>query len=395
MMFTSDGHLALTQRHWDLLFGPSQFLAPFAAVLFSWNFYGIPSRFWKYAAYAGVVLMAVCAFAVDWFYRPYAFLPVLFHIEYGANAAFGLIIIGGDLWAMFNRPSKRLLAVVTALAPAASILSTLFGLPPIHFGATRISPLGFTMLICGLVIASILVRRTWKTWREGAVLRVELEAAREMQQALVTAVPETPGFAVRAVYAPAAQVGGDFYRVVPARDGGLLLVVGDVSGKGLPAAMTVSALMGALRTITNENPATILGELNRSLAGQLRGGFVTCCVARIGADGDGLIANAGHLAPYADGCELEVANGLPLGIVPEVSYSDTAFAMKPGGRLTFLSDGVIEARNSTGELFGFERTAALATGSADDVAKAAQAFGQEDDITVLTLAFVPASICTG
>jgi sigma-B regulation protein RsbU (phosphoserine phosphatase) len=172
-------------------------------------------------------------------------------------------------------------------------------------------------------------------------------------------------------------------------------VVGDVSGKGLRAAMTVSALMGALRTIGSENPATVLGELNRSLAGQLPAGFVTCCLAQIGAQGDGLIANAGHLAPYVDGRELEVANGLPLGIVPEVSYSDTAFTMMPGAGLTFLSDGVIEARNSAGELFGFERTAAIATRPAEDVAMAAQAFGQEDDITVLTLSFIPASACTG
>ncbi|HEY1900924.1 MAG TPA: PP2C family protein-serine/threonine phosphatase [Terracidiphilus sp.] len=395
LMFTSGGHLALTQRHWDLLYGPLQFLAPFSAVLFSWNFYDIPSRFWKYAAYAGVVVMSICAFANEWFYQPHAFLPVLHGIEYGANAAFGLIIIGGDLWAVFNRPSKRLLAVVTALVPASSILSTLFGLPPLRLGPISIGALSFTTLLSSFMIAGILVRRTWKTGREGAALRVELEAAREMQQALVTAVPETPGFVVHAVYAPAAQVGGDFYRVVPTRDGGLLLVVGDVSGKGLRAAMTVSALMGALRTITSESPAIILGELNRSLAGQLSGGFVTCCVARIGAQGDGLIANAGHLAPYVDGRELELENGLPLGIVLEVSYSDTAFTIMPGAQLTFLSDGIIEARNSTGELFGFERTAAIATRPAEDVAKAAQAFGQEDDITVLTLSFVPATACTG
>jgi phosphoserine phosphatase RsbU/P len=391
LMFTADGHLDLTQRHWDLPYGPLLFLAPFGAVLFSWNFFDIPSRFWKYAAYTGVAVMGMSAFAGEWFYYPYTFLPVLYHIEYGANAAFGLMIIGGDLWAVFNRPSKRLLAVVTALVPASSILSTLFGLPPLRFGPILIGGLAFTTLISQFTIAAILARQTWKTWREGTGLRVEMEAAREMQQALVTAVPETPGFQVHAVYAPAAQVGGDFYRVVPARDGGLLLVVGDVSGKGLRAAMTVSAIMGALRAITSESPATILRELNRTLAGQLRGGFVTCCVALIGAQGDGLIANAGHLAPYADGRELEVANGLPLGIVLEASYSDTAFTIMPGGRLTFLSDGVIEARNSTGELFGFERTGGIATRSAEDVAKAAQAFGQEDDITVLTLAFAPAT----
>jgi phosphoserine phosphatase RsbU/P len=390
LMLTADGHLDLTQRQWDLLYGPLQFLAPFVGVLFTWNFFDIPSRFWKYAAHAGVTVMSIGAFAGEWFYYPHAFLPVLHRIEFGANAAFGLMLIGGDLWAVFNRPSKRLLAVVTLLGPAASILSTLFGTPPIRLGSLVIGELAFSQLMSYSAIAAILARRTWKTWREGTSLRVEMEAAREMQQALVTAVPDTPGFAVRAVYAPAAQVGGDFYRVVPTLNGGLLLVVGDVSGKGLRAAMTVSAIMGALRTITSESPAAILGELNRSLAGQLRGGFVTCCVARIGAHGDGLIANAGHLAPYAGGRELELENGLPLGIVPEVSYSDTAFSMLPGGCLTFLSDGVIEARNSAGELFGFERTAAIATGSADDMAEAAQAFGQEDDITVLTLVFVPA-----
>jgi hypothetical protein len=391
MMLTADGHVAMVERHWDLLYGPLQFLAPFAAVVFSWTFFDIPSRFWKYAAYTGVAVMAVCAFANQWFYHPYEFLPALNNVEFGANAAFGLMIIGGDLWAIFNRPSKRLLAFVTALIPASSILSTLFGMPPLHFGPIVIGGLAFTSLIENFAIAAILVSRTWKTWRNGIVLRVELEAAREMQQALVTAVPETPGFQMRAVYAPAAQVGGDFYRVVATRDGGLLLVVGDVSGKGLRAAMTVSAIMGALRTITSESPAAILQELNRSLAGQLAGGFVTCCVATISAHGEGLIANAGHLAPYSEGRELELENGLPLGIVPEISYFDTVFAMKPDGQLMFLSDGVLEARNSTGELFGFERTAAITTHPAEDVAKAAQAFGQEDDITVLTLSFHPAS----
>jgi len=103
LMFTADGHLALTQRQWDLLYGPLQFLAPFAGALFTWSFFDIPSRFWKYAAYTGVAVMAICAFASGWFYHPYAFLPVLHRVEYGANAVLGLTIIGGDLWAMFRR----------------------------------------------------------------------------------------------------------------------------------------------------------------------------------------------------------------------------------------------------------------------------------------------------
>lgn len=391
-MLTADGHLPFNQRPWDLIYGPLQFLAPFSAVLFTWSFFQIPSRTWKVACYTGVALMSVCAFAEEWFYHPYSFIPAVHATEYGANAAFGLIVIAADLWALVHRPSKRTLAIVTALVPASSILSTLFRLPLLHFGPIRLGALSFTTLISHFVIAAILARRAWNTWREGAVLRVELEAAREMQQALVTAVPDTPGFAVRAVYSPAAQVGGDFYRVVPAANGGLLLVVGDVSGKGLRAAMTVSAIMGALRTIRSESPAAILGELNRSLTGQLRGGFVTCCVARISVDGNGSISNAGHLAPYLEGRELELANGLPLGIATDIEYTDQAFAVTPGQRLTFLSDGVIEARNSAGELFGFERTAAIVTCAAEKIANAAQAFGQEDDITVLTLAFVPANV---
>jgi serine phosphatase RsbU (regulator of sigma subunit) len=91
------------------------------------------------------------------------------------------------------------------------------------------------------------------------------------------------------------------------------------------------------------------------------------------------------------GRELETEIGLPMGILADTSYCDVPFAMTPGGQLTFLSDGVIEARKSSGELFGFARTAAIASRPAEEVAEAAQVFGQEDDITVLTLCFAPAN----
>jgi sigma-B regulation protein RsbU (phosphoserine phosphatase) len=384
-MFTSDGHLALTQRHWDLLYGPVQFLAPFASVLFTWNFYDIPSRFWKYAAYAGVVVMSVCAFANEWFYHPYAFLPVLVHLEYGANAAFGLMIIGGDLWAVFNRPSKRLLAGVTALAPCASILSTMFYPAPFQIGPISIGALPFTMLLSSFMITGILARRTWKRWREGAVLRVEFNAAREVQQQLVAPAVDLPGFEIRSVYAPAKDVGGDFFRVSPADNGSVLIVVGDVSGKGLKAAMTVSVIMGALRDYSSNKPTEVLAHLNRVLYGQVSG-FVTCCVALIAIDGTMTFANAGNPAPFLNGEEMSVEPGLPLGLLAEASYAATRYQIAPSNRLTFISDGVVEATNPQGELYGFERTQAISGESAEIVAQAAQAFGQEDDITVLTLA---------
>ncbi len=384
-MFTSDGHLALTQRHWDLLYGPLQFLAPFASVLFSWNFYDIPSRFWKYAAYAGVVVMSVCAFADEWFYHPYPFLPVMVHLEYGANAAFGLVIIGGDLWAVFNRPSKRLLAGATALAPCASILSTIFYPAAIQIGPISIGALPFTMLLSSFMITGILARRAWNRGREGAVLRVEFSAAREVQQQLVAPAVDLPGFEIRSVYAPARDVGGDFFRVSPEDNGSVLIVVGDVSGKGLKAAMTVSVIMGALRGYSSNKPTEVLAHLNRVLYGQVSG-FVTCSVALIAIDGTMTLANAGNPAPFLNGEEMSVEPGLPLGLLAEVSYAATRYQIARGNRLTFISDGVLEATNPQGELYGFERTQAISGESAEIVAQAAQAFGQEDDITVLTLA---------
>ena len=97
----------------------------------------------------------------------------------------------------------------------------------------------------------MLFRRAWKSWKETSSLRVEFEAAREVQQQLVTAPPATPGFRIEAAYRPATQVGGDFYRVLPGENGEVLLVLGDVSGKGLRAAMTVSAIVGSLRMLPN------------------------------------------------------------------------------------------------------------------------------------------------
>jgi hypothetical protein len=231
-------------------------------------------------------------------------------------------------------------------------------------------------------MAWVLFRGVWRTWVERQGLSAEFDAAREMQESLVQRLPATPGFAVDAAYRPASQVGGDFYRVLPAGDGAILVVVGDVSGKGLKAAMTVSAIAGALDNEFSRNPSEILSHLNRALLQHKRGGFVTCCAALMKQNGEVRIANAGHLAPYADGCELDVEAGLPLGVVPDVEYPES---MAEGDRFTFLSDGVLEAANATHELFGFARSREISIEAAAAIAQAAQTWGQNDDITVVTV----------
>lgn len=104
------------------------------------------------------------------------------------------------------------------------------------------------------------------------------------------------------------------------------------------------------------------------------------------------VANGGHIAPCRKGEEVPIESGLPLGIAPGVVYSAFTLRVEVNDRLTFLSDGVVEAQSPTGELFGFDRTAAISTQSAEAIALAAQAHGQEDDITVLTLTFAPAEV---
>jgi len=242
-----------------------------------------------------------------------------------------------------------------------------------------------------LVFISIgfaLISRFTHSAQEERRLATELSSARDVQSRLVPAqLPALRMAHIEAAYLPATEVGGDFYQIFPLPDDSAFIIIGDVSGKGLKAAMTGTLVLGALRALAQEDlsPAQVLMRLNSQLVGATDGGFITCLCARIAMDGSLQIANAGHLAPYRNGKEIDLENGLPLGIAAEVSYVESTLQLAPGDTLTFLSDGVLEARNSSGELFGFERTAALSTESAEKVVQAAQAFGQEDDITVLTL----------
>ncbi|MGC1780916.1 MAG: SpoIIE family protein phosphatase [Acidobacteriaceae bacterium] len=261
---------------------------------------------------------------------------------------------------------------------------------PIQFGSIPLQIADLGDLLFVLSIGVVMFFRFTRVTREQARSAAELEAGRNMQSLLVPTKPSsTPGFAVESVYVPASEVGGDFFQVLPACDGSLLIVVGDVSGKGLKAAMTVSTIVGALRNESSRQPSRVLANLNRLLYGQISG-FVTCCAALIGADNELIIANAGHLAPYRNGNEIECEPVLPLGLIADGAYVESTLLLAPGDRLTFLSDGVVEAMNTGGELFGFDRTREISGQSAQIIAEAAQQFGQNDDITVLTLTLVGA-----
>ena len=234
-----------------------------------------------------------------------------------------------------------------------------------------------------LAMGGILLARFNRVNRQQQLLTGELEAARQVQEMLVPAAAlQVPGFELHSAYLPAQLVGGDFFQILPSIYGGVLILVGDVSGKGLRAAMVVSLVVGALRNRRSDEPGAILAELNNALAGQMGGGFVTCCCARFDSTGTATIANAGHPSPYADGLELAVEAGLPLGIAAGVSYQET---IAEGRRFTFVSDGVVEAENPQRELFGFDRTREISGKSAQEVADAAKAWGQTDDITVVTV----------
>jgi hypothetical protein len=244
-----------------------------------------------------------------------------------------------------------------------------------------------------LALLVFLIRRFTLARRQEERLAGEFEAARQVQQVLLPdELDRCPGFAVECIYRPADQVGGDFFQQIADGQGGMTIVVGDVSGKGLPAAMMVSVLVGAIRSEAahSATPASMLDSLNDRMMGRSSGGFTTCLAAHITAGGQLTVAHAGHLPPYLNGQEIAIPGSLPLGLVAHARYETATLTLTPGDRLTFVSDGVVEAQSKSKELFGFDRTRAISREPAACIAEAARVFGQSDDITVVTVDFAGA-----
>jgi len=259
-------------------------------------------------------------------------------------------------------------------------------------------PFGFAVSISQIavvvslnIITLLLMRRFMKSLRLREQWEAEIDQARQIQQLLIPdEIPKVPGFVLESEYRPAQQVGGDFFQILPDEQGGVLIMVGDVTGKGLQAGMQVALIVGAIRTIveTSYEPHVVLEALNRRLCNRSKRtqSYATCVALHIAADGKATIANAGHLAPYLNGKEMALTGNLPLGLSEGIQFDQVTITLNHRDRLLMLTDGVIEAKNAKNELFGFNRARSISHLPASFIVKAAEIFGQEDDITVLSIA---------
>ncbi len=259
-----------------------------------------------------------------------------------------------------------------------------------HAGPILLDPQEITNLLYILSLAIILILRATRITRQQAQLEAEMAAAREVQQVILPdQMEKMPGYQIESIYQPAQEVGGDFFQIIAHKtDASLLIVAGDVVGKGLKAGMLVALLVGAIRSSaeSTEEPLKLLEALNRRLMG--RGDAqATCLAMRISSDGSVTLANAGHIAPYLNGEPVNVEGSLPLGMIADAKFSELKFRLSGHDRLMLMSDGIVEARDTEGKLFGFGRVHDLLSTScsAAEVALAAKEFGQEDDISVISV----------
>ena len=241
----------------------------------------------------------------------------------------------------------------------------------------------------------------------------ELSAARVIQrQLLPEEMPSIPGWRVAAYYRPAREVGGDFYDFLDLEDGHLGLIVGDVTDKGIPAALvmatTHSILRGEARGLVS--PGAVLERANDRLYPDVPAKmFVTCLYAVLDpATGRLRYANAGHNPPYvatADGVEELRARGMPLGAMPGMGYEENEAYLDPGDVVLLHSDGLAEAHDQSGEMFGFPRLQKVIQNSTggkqlieECLAELREFVGndweQEDDITIVALERMPSESAT-
>jgi len=244
-------------------------------------------------------------------------------------------------------------------------------------------------LLLVTAVMVLLLRRLILSLRRQGEVALDIKQAQEVQRVLLPENIAIPGLNIQTEYRPAREVGGDFFQIIPhTTDGSTLIVAGDVTGKGLQAGMLVAVLVGGIRTAAEHSfePKEILEALNRRLLGR-EGAFATCLALRIEPNGTATLANAGHLAPYLNGTEVEMEGALPIGMIAEADFPVSHFRFNEGDTLTLISDGILEAQDKTGQLFGFDRIRELLRTSLSPaaLAAAAQSFGQNDDISVVSI----------
>ncbi len=363
-------------------------LAQFALPLAAMYLLSVPKPLWRRLNYAVCALLAVqysagvasqiglfpSSPALDRFTNATLLGSIPFILLLLAITIDGLRTIGRRAW--------------LPLAPGllfALYLIIFFGFP------ARFLILSSIVLFCvPLSVLIVFLLRFTQQQRENVRLVDDMKQAAEVQQVLIPEeLPHIAGLTIETEYRPAREVGGDFFQIIPHEsDGSVLIVVGDVTGKGLQAGMLVALIVGAIRTEAahTSDPLAMLAMLNERLCGRGHA-HATCLALRIASDGTVTLANAGHLPPYLNGKEVAMAGTLPLGMAESAEFSVMHFQLVPGDRLMLMSDGVAEAQDKLGHLFGFERIHDMLQRpvTAAEVAAAAQAFGQEDDISVLSV----------
>ena len=255
-----------------------------------------------------------------------------------------------------------------------------------------------------------LVRQQQKQAQERERIEQELRVARLIQQTLLPkGVPDLPGYRVAAYYQPAREVGGDFYDFMDLDGGHLGLVVGDVTDKGVPAALVMATTRTMLRASAQrlDSPGEVLKRVNDVIVADIPPNmFITCLYAILEPKSGTLrYANAGHDLPYrrrassstTTGAEELRATGMPLGLLPGMDYEEKEIVLGRGDSVLFYSDGLVEAHDPRYEMFGFPRLQGLVgahrTGGEALVNFLLEELGrftgeeweQEDDITLVTL----------
>ena len=258
----------------------------------------------------------------------------------------------------------------------------------------------------GTIGGTLRKRRLEQEIRERERIEQELQVARRIQQAsLPEEVPKLEGWQISPYYQPAREVGGDFYDFHLLSEGRVGVVVGDATGKGVPAALVMSTTCGMLQAVSRalaSSPGEVLDQVNETLLARIPSNmFVTCFYAILDPKSGTLsYANAGHDLPYlrrrSGECEELRARGMPLGLMPGMGYEEKEIELDVGESALFYSDGLVEAHDPKGEMFGFPRLRALIAEHAEErslgdflmdelYSFVGEDWEQEDDITLLTL----------
>jgi serine phosphatase RsbU (regulator of sigma subunit)/predicted ester cyclase len=257
----------------------------------------------------------------------------------------------------------------------------------------------------GTIGAKLRGQRLEQEMRERERVEQELRVARSIQRAsLPKELPDLEGWQISCFYQPAREVGGDFYDFFELDDGRLGLVVGDATGKGVPAALVMASARSMIRAVaqSSDSPGEVLRRVNEALVTDIPSNmFVTCFYGVLDPHSGTLsYANAGHDLPYVRRhgyCEELRARGMPLGLMPQMSYEEMRTDVEVGEAALFYSDGLVEAHDPKGEMFGFPRLQGLLAEHGEDERPledfimeelhffVGEGWEQEDDITLLTL----------